>query len=67
MGKEVRIEYQIGPDQWKGRGFCSPDYIDMMVRLSEQRPRADCLGPHRAVEVATGKILQEWIGLAADS
>lgn len=60
MGREVRIEYLIAPEQWKVRGHCSPDYIWVFEDLSGRVSRPDAFGPHRAVEVASGKVLQSW-------
>lgn len=60
MGREVRIEYLIAPEQWKVRGHCSPEYICVFTDLSGRVSRSGAMGPHRAVEVLTGEVLQLW-------
>lgn len=60
MGREVRIEYLIAPEQWKVRGHCSPDYVCVFEDLSGRITRPDALGPHRAVEFASGNVMRSW-------
>ena len=62
LAREVRVEYLIGPDQWKTYCHCSKEYLwnskDGSALKKKRNP--EVLGPCRAIDVANGNVIETW-------